>query len=1256
MKKRKMALWVLAPILLLILLIGILISPLGSPLLGPLASAVVPNLEIEDVSGSPLSTFTVEGVSWKNEQWQVEVNSASINLVLGCLFSNKVCIDFVTTDGVAVSQIGEAPEEEPPASEEPFSMPITVVIQQAKLTDTQFKMAGQKIELASLFLKGRMADVLTLDPVELEGLRITLPQTTQPPPQVNDTPVNYALSYTAPELPEIKTPVPINVTAFSLKDIRIVTGEQTQKINIVAFDTFSFSDYTMDLNGLHVKHEMGQADLSFAGTLKENYPINSDLIAKFTLPDGQSQQVKLNLDGSLSALELNVQAAGQYQANVQATADILNDDLPAKLNVTWPEQALPGMPDSKLYKGQLTARGQMGNYQVKGNTAADAPQVGRVPVSLDIVLNSKNITVNSLDAELLEGTVSNTGTLYLNESVSWSGKTRLKNISTLPLVSSGPTEVSGEFTSLMQYDQKGIQASLTDLDISGRQGGFDLNIKGSAVYSGPNELLVTSVQLTQGENQAEVAGQLIKNRLLKGTVQAQLTELDALYPGLNGSVTADIDVSGDWKDPAAEGSVSLDDVQVPASLNPSLAQQGAVNGDLSVSGKLSDHHVETRISMPEHLLSIVVDGAWEGERWKGMITDSQIGVFSTRWELESPFTVAVRPSPFSTKITAHCWDSRNEGELCMRDLLYKNDVARWNIDANRLPVGLWASEFLGELVPEPPEATASLTTQGKMPIGERPQGTFSLNVTPATWALGKDGNVAINVDAINASGELTKDELTASASLESEQLGNVNAQVKTRPFSDSPTIDGNISVDDIQVAPLKPISPAIRELTGSINGDIKLSGELGSPQLNGEVKLANGNIDIEDTPAAIGDWTQDIRFNGTSAQFDGQFSLGPGQGQLQGDIDWSTPRTPKLSLTLTGDRLEVQQRDVTVRISPDLEATVSPEAVEVRGTVNIPWARAKIEELPESAVAPSKDVYLRGEPPKEDPLSIVNADIDVLIDDDKTGEVKLEAFGLTANLTGHLQVKTQPALVGFGALQIMDGRFQAYGQDLLIRTGEVQFNGPLDQPQLLVEAIRSPAKTDDGVIAGIRIDGLADSPNINVFSTPSMDQSQSLLYLLTGSGELGGDGGETNYGALLLGLGLSNTEGIQGQLGNALGIEDFSIGTTSGSAGDPKLSLTGRINDRLSVKYNFDVGLGSGDSTAETVRRRSAPPDLALRYRWLPQFYAEAIQTTIEEQTIFAIDFYYQFFLGEEPKQKAGKPKSEDTDNSQSARQNGEDE
>ncbi len=198
------------------------------------------------------------------------------------------------------------------------------------------------------------------------------------------------------------------------------------------------------------------------------------------------------------------------------------------------------------------------------------------------------------------------------------------------------------------------------------------------------------------------------------------------------------------------------------------------------------------------------------------------------------------------------------------------------------------------------------------------------------------------------------------------------------------------------------------------------------------------------------------------------------------------------------------------------------------GEVNIPWARIEIESLPESAVSPSKDVHLRGELDREEPLDIVHASVLVNIDKNKTEEVKLEAFGLTASLYGGIRVNTQPALVGYGDLQILNGRYNAYGQQLIIQTGEVQFNGPIDQPLLLVEAIRDPAKTDDDVIAGIRIDGAADSPSINLFSEPAMDQQGVLSYLLTGSGPNSGTQ-DPNYAALLVGFGLSNTKTLTGK-------------------------------------------------------------------------------------------------------------------------------
>jgi translocation and assembly module TamB len=149
-----------------------------------------------------------------------------------------------------------------------------------------------------------------------------------------------------------------------------------------------------------------------------------------------------------------------------------------------------------------------------------------------------------------------------------------------------------------------------------------------------------------------------------------------------------------------------------------------------------------------------------------------------------------------------------------------------------------------------------------------------------------------------------------------------------------------------------------------------------------------------------------------------------------------------------------------------------------------------------------------------------------------------------------------------------------------------------------------------------------------------MDQQNVLSYLLTGSGP-DAESEDPNYTALLVGFGLSNTKTLTGQVGNALGIDDFSLSTN-----ENKLSVTGQINDRLTAEYNVDVGLKNNDSSS-TVRRRQDPPDLALRYRLLPRLFLEAVQTTIENQPEFALDLYYEFFLGEEKDDDEGDSENE---------------
>ncbi|WP_218353628.1 translocation/assembly module TamB domain-containing protein [Alteromonas lipotrueiana] len=1252
MRKRRITAWIFAPVILILIIVGIVLSPLGSPIIRLAANSVVPGLKIDNIDGSLLSDFTVENLQWENETWKVTAQQASLNIGLGCLSSLTVCVDKLHTNAIKVTQKQAAPPapEEPP-SNEPVELPVAVSLNDIQINNTEVELPGQHIKLESLSLSANAYERVNVAPLNLNGLTVTLHETAPVEPEPSQ-PTDFALRYKAPELGEISSPIGVTVEDFSFQNIVIVQGETRQKINQITFKQAQIEQSSVNLDALKVEHESGRLALNSQATLSGSFPLSLSADASFTLGEGVSENVTLEATGALDDLTLAIDARGAYNADLQLTLNALKDALPVQLNARWPQQKVPGVAEFELQQGQLNASGTMGNYQITGSAGATVPTLGTVPVDVDIKLNEKTISVNALNAKLLEGSITNSGTLYLNDTLSWSGTTQVNNMSATSLTPWGPTELEGKFDSLMQLNPKGIEASISDLSLSGIQDEVEFSLSGSAVYSQANELVVSTLRLKQGNNYADIAGQMIKNRYLKGTVKLDFPQLASLYPAVQGEVHADIDVAGEWQDPAANGTISMVDVQVSPQLNPGAAAQGAINGNIELTGALSQHYLETQVTTAQHSMQLALSGGWADERWKGQISQSQLAVFATRWQLQQPFSLAVRPTPFSTKVTGHCWVSRKEGEICLNSLLYKDDVARWNLNANALPLGLWASEAAGDIIASEVDASLNLTSSGKMPKGGEPEGDFTLNITPATWPLGNEGQVPIDIDEVTAKGTLSDGKLIAEAAFQSQQLGNVQANITTSPFEQTPELDGQVTIQGISIAPLKPISPAISELTGEINGQIDIAGQAAAPEIRGELRLTEGNIDIEDTPAKISDWTQTLQFEGTDVGFEGSFALGGGQGSIDGSVNFEDPSAPEITVNLKGDRLEVQQRDIIVRVSPDIQALVKPGDINITGEIAVPWARIKIEELPPSAVAPSKDVHLRGEPPSEDPLSVVDAKIDILIDQAQAGEVKLEAFGLTANLAGELQVASQPAPVGYGSLRIMQGRFEAYGQNLIIQTGEVQFNGPLDQPLLLVEAIRNPDKTADGVVAGIRIDGAADSPNISVFTNPPMNQGNALRYLLTGSaGSSSGDeSSPPNYEALLLGLGLSNTNGIQGELGQAIGIDDFSIGTASGEPGsETKLSLSGRLNERLTVQYNVDVGL-DGDSTSETVRRRSAPPDLVLRYQWLPQFYIEGIQTTIEEQTEFAVDFYYQFFLGEEspsnkPKPVKAEPENDTEDN-----------
>ena len=158
-----------------------------------------------------------------------------------------------------------------------------------------------------------------------------------------------------------------------------------------------------------------------------------------------------------------------------------------------------------------------------------------------------------------------------------------------------------------------------------------------------------------------------------------------------------------------------------------------------------------------------------------------------------------------------------------------------------------------------------------------------------------------------------------------------------------------------------------------------------------------------------------------------------------------------------------------------------------------------MQELPESAVGVSSDEVMLDDqlkPIQPKTASIpINSNLMIHVGND----VRLDAFGLKARLKGDLKVVQDKKGLGLnGQIDIPSGRFHAYGQDLIVRKGQLMFSGPPDQPLLNIEAIRNPESTEDDVTAGVRVTGTADAPKLEVFSDPAKSQQEALSYLLRG--------------------------------------------------------------------------------------------------------------------------------------------------------------
>jgi translocation and assembly module TamB len=221
-------------------------------------------------------------------------------------------------------------------------------------------------------------------------------------------------------------------------------------------------------------------------------------------------------------------------------------------------------------------------------------------------------------------------------------------------------------------------------------------------------------------------------------------------------------------------------------------------------------------------------------------------------------------------------------------------------------------------------------------------------------------------------------------------------------------------------------------------------------------------------------------------------------------------------------------------------------------------------------------------------------------------KLRIRGQGLDAGLRGELRLSApQGRLRVDGSVRTVDGTYRAYRQRLNIERGVLTFNGPVENPQLDIEAIRPNLD----VRVGVAVTGTVLVPRVRLFSEPDMSDAERLSWLLRGRASEGQGSGDT---ALLQTAAMALLAGDEpstlDQVFNIIGLDDLSLRQSDSAAGGAIVSVGKQLSRNWYVGYERGLNATTGNwqliyriAQRFTVRAQSGESnsiELIWSWRW----------------------------------------------------------
>jgi translocation and assembly module TamB len=1242
------------------LFIGFLLTPWGTKIVINTASNLVDELTLDYHSGALNSELHLSSVKWKQPDSKVDIDDLRLSIKLSCVWRFALCIDSISTDKmvVQIQATNSSPSAEPATST--FTLPFPVAIQKISLNEFSLKVQDTaEISWQKLMGKLDFYQRLRLEKMQLDGFNLTTYVTDKPSPATQAEPFDWTTWQYQPIVPlPIVLPLHFDVLAFDMSSANLqLAGQKPVKLKKVSIKAKG-SKKKVQLDELLVEHQQGRllakGNVQLSGSFEHVLSVdaNTELVEqtplKLTLrSSGNINSVTTQIELIETTLSGNTQSVDPQNKPVKLVIDLTAQPskatLPVKIRLDWSYLAWP-LADPELISesGVISINGDLKALKMTVQTMLAGQNVPDTKINLSATAVStdqnKSFELNELLLETLDGQVLSQGKLTFSEFINWQGSSTISHLDPSVLWPELVANINGVVSTQANNSQGIWKAKLNKLDINGQWQGYPLSVSGNVDFHQNNGLQLQALSLKNADNTLLLNGGVSKEQELGIKFMLDAADLSNTLPQLGGTINLVGNLSGTTEQPEisyelsgsqllfsdifvqqamGKGNIKWNE-QKPVELNLQLTGiQGVSNqinsAQIVLVGDASDHQLDLTTIGQSSSVNLSIQGQLNQTSWQGNWLSGDIESSYANLTLLKSFEIEADWAKQQYFIAPHCW-GHADNELCIKLAEFKQNTLAWDVSLKEFDVLSLVRRLMPGMPPIQTKSRLNLDMSGDWDIKQLPNANLNASLSPGDWVFSEQNNLKLTLDETLVKAQITQKNIRANINLSGNKVGNLSASVEGQSgvFADPLTrpIQGELLIERFDLAALKALVPQLDVLQGGINGQAQIDGTLGHPLLTGDLTLANGALKDESLPVALSAIEQSIQLKGQSAKFKGNYKLGNGQGEMYGDIAWMPGL--KGNLTISGEELEFDyQSMIKAKVSPNINIIFEPNNLEINGEVTIPYARVKVRELPKDSISPSKDVILV-EKQAELNASQQRLALNVLlkVDPRRSNNVKLDAFGLTTDLRGELRLQNNKTeIFGSGEVQLVNGRYRAYGQNLIIREGDILFTSSLDRPFLNIEAIRDPNLTADGVISGLRVEGVAQNPSISVFSEPVMEQQQILSYMLTGRGmgESSGDSQDTILTNALLSLGLGQSENLISKVGNKLGFEDVNL-ETSGQGDGTQLSLTGTIAPGVQLRY----GVGVFDSISE----------VAIRYELIPKLYIEAVSGVSN-----AIDIYYQFSL-----------------------------